>query len=91
MNRAGLLDLFPEVRESAEFWSTREWKIWAVDMIAGPTKRPTYNTTRYVRARTAEAAVACVKRNLVVRPPRGTRFTARLATWRELGCVRTAA
>ena len=59
------------------------------DVIAGPAKRPTYRTTYYARARTAEAAIACVKRNLVKRPPRAARFSARLAGPRELGCVPT--
>lgn len=69
---------------------TRNWKTFAVDMEAGPQRRPTYRTTVYVQARTGEAAIACAKRNLY-RNPTGCRFQAPLAGPRELGCVPTPA
>ena len=81
--------LFGDEADAVAYWRGHEWKKWAVDVIAGPVKRPTYRTTYYARARTAEAAVACVQRNLVKRPPGGARFSARLAGPRELGCVPT--
>lgn len=81
--------LFGDEADAVAYWCDQEWKKWAVDVIAGPAKRPTYRTTHYARARTAEAAIACVKRNLLKRPPRGARFSARLAGPRELGCVPT--
>lgn len=72
---------------AAAFWRDKEWKTWAVDIAAGPAKTPTYGATWYARARTAETAITCVRRNLISRPPRGARFTARLAGPRELGCI----
>lgn len=74
---------------AAAFWRDKEWKTWAVDIVAGAAKRPTYRATWYARARTAETAIACVQRNLISRPPRGARFAARLAGPRELGCIPT--
>lgn len=71
------------------FWRDKEWKTWAVDIVAGPTKKPTYCARWYARARCGETAIACVQRNLISRPPRGARFTARLAGPRELGCIPT--
>lgn len=74
---------------AAAFWRDKEWKSWAVDIVAGPTNKPTYCATWYARARCGETAIACVQRNLISRPPRGARFTARLAGPRELGCIPT--
>lgn len=74
---------------AAAFWRDKEWKTWAVDIVAGPTKKPTYCATWYARARSGETAIACVQRNLISRPPRGARFTARLAGPRDLGCIPT--
>jgi hypothetical protein len=73
--------------DATAYWRDKEWKKWAVAVIAGPAKRPTYRTTYYACARTAERAIACVRREMFQRPPRGARFTARLAGPRELGCV----
>lgn len=83
--------LFQDEADAEAYWRDKEWKKWAVDVIAGPAKRPTFRTTHYARARTAESAIDCVKRNLLTRPPRGARFSARLAGPRELGCVPTPA
>ncbi|HGO6073744.1 TPA: hypothetical protein ACK3Q6_004476 [Burkholderia cepacia] len=81
--------LFGDEADAAAFWADKEWKKFAVDVTAGPTKKPTYRQTHYARARDGESAIECVKRNLIVKPPRGARFVARLAGPRELGCVPT--
>jgi len=80
--------VFGDAADAAEYWRHREWKKWAVDVAAGPAKRPTYKTTLYVRARSQDAAVECAKRN-VTRNPNTCRFHARLAGPKELGCVAT--
>lgn len=90
MNRTGTLDLFPEVRESAEYWATREIKTWAVTLSAGPDKRPTQRHTMFVNSRTADGAIRTARENNTVVKGR-LRVQVRLATWRELGCVRRAA
>lgn len=77
---------FGDEADAQEYWATREWKKYAVDVTAGPYKRPTYRHTVYVRARTAAEAIHSTKRNLFSKPSR-PRFTARLAGPRELGCV----
>lgn len=83
--------LFGDEDVAVAFWRDKEWKKWAVDVTAGPTKRPTFRTTYYARARTAENAITSVQRNMSIRPPRAARFTARLASPSELGCVPTPA
>lgn len=83
--------LFGDEAVAVAFWRDKEWKKWAVDVTACPTKRPTLRTTYYARARTAENAITCVQRNMSIRPPRAARFTARLAGPSELGCVQTPA
>lgn len=68
------------------YWRDKEFKVFAVDVTAGPVKRPTYANTWYARARTQERAIECVKRQAFFLPARG-RYTARLAGPHELGCV----
>lgn len=80
--------LFGDEADAVAYWKGKEFKKWAVDVAAGPAKRPTFRQTVYVRARTAESAVECAKTNMLTRP-RGARFLARLAGPRELGCVPT--
>ncbi|WP_157903448.1 hypothetical protein [Cupriavidus malaysiensis] len=80
---------FGDAADAEAYWRDKEWKKWTVDVTAGPEKRPTYHATFYARARTAERAIVCVQANMVSRPPRGARFSARLAGPRELGCVPT--
>ncbi|WP_157661220.1 hypothetical protein [Burkholderia ubonensis] len=46
--------LFPDEADAIAFWSGKEIKIWAVDIAAGPERRPTYRHTYYARARTAD-------------------------------------
>lgn len=79
-------------REDAEaYWRDKDWKKWAVDVVAGPARRLTFATTVYVGACTRERALACAKANMADKPPRGAQFSARLAGPRELGCVPRAA
>lgn len=77
---------FGDEQDAQDYWATREWKTYAVDVTAGPYKRPTYRHTVYVRARTAAEAINGAKRNLFSKPSR-PRFAPRLAGPRELGCV----
>ncbi len=72
---------------AAVYWRDKEWKKWAVDVMAGPHRRPSYSCTVYVRARTGERAIACAKANMLPRPPRSARYAARLAGPYELGCI----
>ena len=94
-HRAGVMTqgrfIFPDEADAIAYWASRESKKWAVDITAGPTRRPTYRRTEYVGARTAEAAVESARRQILTRPPRGANFRARLAGPRELGCVPTPA
>ncbi|MEM5371027.1 hypothetical protein V4C53_34015 [Paraburkholderia azotifigens] len=80
--------IFSDEADALAFWSGKEWKSWAVDVTAGPEKRPTYRHTYYARARDGAGAIACVKRDMPCKVARA-RFAARLAGPRELGCVRT--
>lgn len=68
------------------YWRDKEWKIFAVDVTAGPARRPTYVQTWYSRARAPERAIECVKREAWGLPGRA-RYVARLAGPEELGCV----
>jgi hypothetical protein len=77
--------LFQDEADAVAYWADKESKKWAVDVVAGPAKRPTYNRTYYAQSRTAEGAVEAVKRNMIDKV-RGARFTPRLAGPRELGC-----
>lgn len=67
-------------------WRDREIKVFAVDVVAGPQKKPSYANTWYARARTPERAIVCVKRQAFGLPARA-RYQARLAGPQELGCV----
>ena len=80
--------LFTDEADAAAYWEGKEFKKYAVDVRAGPARRPTTKRTLYVRARTAEAAIACAKREDWQRKA-GARYSARLAGPRELGCVKT--
>lgn len=72
-------------------WADKEWKKWAVDVVSGSGRKPSFGRTIYVLARTAESAVACARRNMYERVPRGAQFRARLAGPHELGCTATPA
>lgn len=82
-----LLPPFYTDPESAAYWRDKEWKKWAVHLATGPESRPTSQAVVYVRARTKARAEACGLANSPL--PGKVRARARLATWRELGCVRT--
>ena len=75
--------------DARAYWADKEWKKWAVDITAGPEKKPTYSRTFYCGARTSAGAIEAVKRDLPIKPPSRARYTARLAGPRELGCVPT--
>ncbi|MGO4392745.1 hypothetical protein AB4Z46_15460 [Variovorax sp. M-6] len=83
--------IFQDEADGIAYWSAREWKKWAVHVVAGPAKRPSYKQMAYVRARTREAAIAVARRDLFPPAPRSARFDARLAGPHELGCVSTPA
>lgn len=74
--------------DAANYWRDKEWKKFAVDVVAGPDRKPTYRRTFYAGARSHERAIACVQREAIGLPSRA-RFIARLAGPRELGCVPT--
>lgn len=78
--------LFTDEADAVAYWEGKEFKKYAVDVRAGPARRPTTKRTLYVRARTPEAAIACAKREDWQRKP-GARYSARLAGPRELGCI----
>jgi hypothetical protein len=67
------------------YWAPRPAKVFAVDLEAGPAQRPTFEATMYCRATSHLQAIACARRNCVLRVP-GLRYRARLAGPRELGC-----
>lgn len=75
--------------DAMAYWANKEWKTWAVDITAGPEKKPNYSRTHYCRARTGARAIEAVKRDLPIKPPGRARYAARLAGPRELGCVPT--
>lgn len=83
------LILTKDTADAARFWEGKEFKKWAVDVTAGPVKRPTYNQTHYARARNEESAIEAVKENMITKVSRA-RYQARLAGPRELGCVATS-
>jgi len=75
-----------EALAAESYWADKEWKKYAVDVSAGPERRPTYRSTFYAHCRTADGAIAAVKNNGIGLPSRA-RFAVRLAGPRELGCV----
>lgn len=79
---------YQDAADAAAYWRDHEFKKFAVDVTAGPRRRPTHASTWYARARTAARAIECVKREACGLPARA-RFSARLAGPRELGCVPT--
>jgi hypothetical protein len=80
---------FQDEIDAREYWRHHEWKKWAVDITAGPVKRPTFGYTMYVRARTSESAIECAQlnRGILRAASCKLRYIARLAGPRELGCV----
>ncbi|MGT2507881.1 hypothetical protein [Cupriavidus basilensis] len=82
--------LLPDVEESTAFWAAHEIKKWVVVLVAGPDRKPTARHELVVQARDRERAIKCALANNFVIKGR-IRAHARLATWRELGCVRMPA
>jgi len=80
--------LLPEDQEAEAYWANREFKKFAITVTAGPAKRPTHHEVIFVQTRTPERAIECAQGRLgsVIR---GARFSVKLATARELGCVPT--
>ena len=81
--------IFPDEADAIAYWRGREFKTWAVDVQAGPARRPSYRQTVYVRARTGTAAAEVARREIYPAPPRSAQWGSRLAGPRELGCVPT--
>lgn len=73
--------------EAVAYWADREWKKWAVDVVAAVSSGTKFGFTMYVRARTADAARECAKKNLYRPIPVGAELVTRLAGPRELGCT----
>ena len=71
------------------YWATREHKIFAIDLTAGPRKRPHFSARMYVRATTERKALDSARRNCVHRVA-GLRYHARLAGPLELGAKEMA-
>lgn len=76
----------PDAERAHAYWAGKPRKIFAIDLEAGPGKRPTFKATMYVRASSNVKAIESAKRNCVHRVS-GLRYRARLACPRELGCV----
>lgn len=79
--------LFPDQEEAAQYWAGKEFKAYVVSITAGPVNRPTHRSVMYVRARNPESAVKCARKNMLHKIS-GARFSPRLATAADLGCVR---
>ena len=79
--------MFQDQIDAMAYWADKEWKKCAVDITAGPEKKPTFCRTFYCTAKSSDRALAVVKRDLTTRPPRSARYVVRLAGPRELGCV----
>ena len=81
--------IFPDEADAIAYWRGREIKTWAVDVQAGPARRPSYRQTVYVRARTGTAAADVARREIYPTPPHSAQWRSRLVGPRELGCVPT--
>lgn len=77
-----------DAADAEAYWRTRDFKVFAVDVVAGKDRQPSFGRTFYARSRTADGAIRAVKRD-AFELPRQARFRARLAGPRELGCVST--
>ena len=81
--------IFPDEADAIAYWGGRKIKTWAVDVQAGPARRPSYRQTVYVRARTGTAAAEVAQREIYPAPPRSAQWRSRPVGARELGCVPT--
>ena len=82
--------LLPDDQEAEAYWTDKEFKKYAVTISAGPPKRRTYQDVIVVQTLPPERAIECAKDRLL-RSVRRPRLTVKLATARDLGCVRTNA
>ncbi|MCC7684836.1 hypothetical protein [Janthinobacterium sp. FW305-128] len=80
--------LLPEDQEAETYWEGKEFKKYAVVVSTGPVKRPTFQDVIYVQTKNPDRAIKCAKDRLP-QGVRGARFSVKLATARELGCVPT--
>jgi hypothetical protein len=80
--------IFTDEADAIAYWAGREFKTFAVDVRTGARRRSATARTLYVRARTPERAEACAQQEDWQKKP-GTKYVARLAGPRELGCVPT--
>lgn len=72
--------------DAEKYWSTREHKVWVVDVSRGRGKQRQRHTM-YVRARTQESAASTARENTHIQGK--VEATARLATPRDLGATTT--
>ena len=78
--------LFGDEADAHAYWATREWKTFAVDLVAGSGPKRKVIHTMYVRARDEDGARMCAGENDVARTPK-LAYVPRLAGPRELGCT----
>ena len=81
---------FGDEADAIAYWAGKPWKKYAIDVTAGPYKRPTFRRTVYAGAASAAEAIETAKRNMLNKPSRA-RYQARLAGPAELGCTRKTA
>ena len=55
--------LFGDEADAHAYWATREWKTYAVDLIAGSGPKRKVIHTMYVRARDEDGARMCAREN----------------------------
>lgn len=75
--------------EALAYWSAREWKKFVVTLERGSRLHP-QQEVMFIRARNSSGAIACARRN-ASRVKNPSRVLCRLATARDLGCVRVEA
>jgi hypothetical protein len=78
--------LFGDEADAHAYWATREWKTFAVDLVAGSGPKRKVIHTMYVRARDEDGARMCARENDVARTLK-LAYVPRLAGPRELGCT----
>lgn len=80
--------LSPDAQRAHAYWAGHARRIYAIDLEAGPRKKPTFKATMYCRASSTVKALESARRNCVHRVA-GLRYHARLAGPFELGCKQT--
>ena len=79
--------IFPDEADAIACWRGREFKTWAVDVHAGPARRPSYRQTVYVRARTGTAAADVARREIYPAPPCSAQWRSRLRYAQRGACT----